>query len=343
MNLRQGVRLGRALGLLLAALLILPLLAACGGDDDDAGSGEPQAITVGLGFVPNIQFAPFYVAEAKGYYADAGLDVSFNHHAAGADLFGPLVSGDEDVLMAGGDEVAQARSNNLPLVYVAEVFRKYPVGLIVPADSDIQTVADLAGKKVGIPGPFGATYIGLLALLDNAGLEESDVTVESVGFTQATALLSGQVDAIMGYVNNEPIQLNKQGMETRVFPASDVTPMVANGIVTLETTLADDADMVEAFIAATLKGVEYTIDHQDEAVEIAKEFVPSLTEQAQLDDARLVLAASIPLWQADRPMGAVADDAWHTTIEFLAQRNLLPGDGDVETDSIYTDDHLPKN
>jgi NitT/TauT family transport system substrate-binding protein len=340
MGLRHGARLGRVLGLLLAALLVLPLLAACG-DDDDAGSDEPDKVTVGLSFVPNIQFAPFYVAQAKGFYDDAGLEVTFSHHAAASDLFGPLVSGDEDVLMAGGDEVAQARSNNLPLVYVAEVYREYPTGLIVPADSDIQTVADLAGRKVGIPGPFGATYIGLLALLEGAGLTESDVTVESVGFTQAQALLTGQVDAIMGYVNNEPIQLEKQGMATRVFPAADAAPLVSNGLVALEKTLDDDSDMVKAFVAATLKGVDYTNAHPDEAVELSKEFVPSLTEQAQLDDAKLVLAASIPLWQADRPLGAVADGAWQTTIDFLAERGLLPGQTEVKVDDIYTDDYLP--
>jgi len=329
------------LGLLLVGLLMVPLLAACGSDDGDAGSDEPREVTVGLGFVPNIQFAPFYVADAKGYYDEAGLDVTFNHHAAGSDLFGPLVAGDEDVLMAGGDEVAQGRSNNLPLVYVAEVFRKYPVGLIVPEDSDIQSVADLAGRKVGIPGPFGATYIGLLALLESAGLTENDVTVESVGFTQPAALISGQVDAIMGYVNNEPIQLDELGMATRVFPVSEVTPLVANGIVALEETLDGDAEMVEAFVAATLRGVEYTNDNPDEAVEIAKDFVPSLTEQAQLDNAARVLAASIPLWEADRPMGAVADGAWQMTIDFLRERSLLPGDSAVEADSIYTDEYLP--
>jgi NitT/TauT family transport system substrate-binding protein len=333
----------RILGLLAAALLLLPLLAACGGDDDASGSDEPRKVTVGLGYVPDIQFSPFYVAEAKGYYDDAGLDVSFNHHAAASDLFGPLVSGAEDVLMAGGDEVAQGRSNNLPLVYVAEIYRRVPVGLIVPADSDIQSIADLAGRKIGIAGPFGATYIGMLALLEGAGLSESDVTVESVGFTQATALLSGQVDAIMGYVNNEPIQLEKQGMETRVFPASDAAPLVSNGIVALEKTLDDDPEMVEKFVAATLEGVQYTIDNPDEAVEIAREFVPTLTEQAQIDDAKLVLAATIPLFEADRPMGAVADDAWHQTIEFLAQHAMLPGEGHVETDDIYTDDYLPEN
>jgi NitT/TauT family transport system substrate-binding protein len=99
--------------------------------------------------------------------------------------------------------------------------------------------------------------------------------------------------------------------------------------------------MVEAFVDATLRGVEYTIENPDEAVEISTEFVPSLTEQTQLDDAKLVLEASLPLWQADRPDGKVADDAWHQTIEFLIANELLPGDGDVEEDAIYSEEYLP--
>jgi NitT/TauT family transport system substrate-binding protein len=63
----------------LAILVVLPALLVACGDEDDGGSDEPQQVTVGLTFVPNIQFAPFYVADALGYYEDAGLEVEFNH------------------------------------------------------------------------------------------------------------------------------------------------------------------------------------------------------------------------------------------------------------------------
>src|SRR5687768_5774455 len=134
----------KTLGILLAVLALAPLLAACG---DDEGSGDLDEITIGLTFVPNIQFAPFYVAIEQGYYENAGLKVTLNHHAAGADQYGALVSGQEDMMMAAGDEAMQVRAQDIDIVYVAEVFRKYPVALIVPAGSDIASVKDLAGKK----------------------------------------------------------------------------------------------------------------------------------------------------------------------------------------------------
>jgi NitT/TauT family transport system substrate-binding protein len=326
-------------GALIALLaLVLPVLAACGGDD--AGDEANQDITIGLGFVPNIQFAPFYVADAKGYYQEEGLEVTFNHHAAGADLFGPLVAGDEGMLMAGGDEVLQASSQGAPLVYVAEIFRQYPVALIVPADSDIQAVADLAGHSVGLPGEYGANYIGLLALLEDAGLTRDDIELQSVGFTQATALLSGEVDAVMGYINNEPIQIEKGGMEVRTFPVSEAKPLVSNGLVVTSQTLDDDPEQVEKLVAATLKGLQYTIEHPDEALEIAKEYVPTLSDEQQAADAKLVLEATIPLWQSDGKPGEVDAAAWEETMIFLQSIGLLAQP--VETGEVLNLDLLPE-
>lgn len=330
-------RVVRVLSLLVLTVMMGGLLTACGGDDS---SGDATDVTIGLGFVPNIQFAPFYVADAKGYFEDEGIKASFNHHAAGADLFGAIVAGQEDMMMAGGDEVIQARSKGVELVYVAEVFRQYPVALVVPADSDIQSVADLAGKKVGLPGAYGANYLGLLALLDSAGMTESDIDMQSVGFTQVSALLSGQVDAVMGYANNEPVQLEKAGMAVRVFPVADALPLVSNGMVAMQKTLDDDPELVRKVVAATLKGLEYTIAHPEEAVEISKEYVPTLSDGQQAADALTVLQASIPLWQSERAAGASDPAAWQQMADFLQAHGQLQAA--VAIEDVYTDKYLPK-
>lgn len=328
----------KTIGVLLVVLALLPVLAACG---EDEGSGDLDEVTIGLTFVPNIQFAPFYVAIEKGYYEDAGLSVTLNHHAAGADQFGALVAGQEDMLMSAGDEAIQARAQGVDIVYVAEVFRKYPVALIAPADSNIASVEDLAGKKVGIPGEYGASYIGLLALLESAGMTKDDIQIESVGFTQAQALLAGQVDAIMGYINNEPIQLQKAGMETRTFPVSDALPIVSNGLVAMAGYLDDNPDQARAIVEATLKGVQFAIDNPEETVEISKEYVPTLDDEQQAADALEVLQASIPLWQADgEALGSSDPEAWQQTADFLQANGLLANP--VAVADVYRDDYLPQ-
>jgi NitT/TauT family transport system substrate-binding protein len=328
----------KTLGILLVVLALVPVLAACG---EDEGSGDLDDVTIGLTFVPNIQFAPFYVAIEEGYYEDAGLSVTLNHHAAGSDQYGALVAGQEDMMMAAGDEAMQVRAKDVEVVYVAEVFRKYPVALIVPANSDIASVEDLAGKTVGIPGEYGANYIGLLAILDQAGLTRDDIEIMSVGFTQAQALLNGDVDAVMGYINNEPIQLEKAGMETRTFPVSDALPIVSNGLIAMEGYLDENGDQARAIVEATLRGVEFAIANPEETVEIAKNFVPTLEDEQQAADALAVLQATIPLWQPEgEPMGSSDPASWQLTADFLLANALI--DKPVEVDDIYSDDYLPE-
>ena len=365
---------GRSLLALIALLLLVPILVACGGEDEEvepadgdatttvsaspatsgsaatpndaspatgSGTGKTEEITIGLTFVPNIQFAPFYVAIEKGYFEEAGLEVTLNHHQAGADQFGPLVAGQEDLLMSAGDEVLIARQQDVPLVYVAEVFTRYPVGLIVPADSDIASIEDLKGKTVGIPGEYGANYIGLLALLEGAGMTRDDLEIQSIGFTQASALLAGHVDAVMGYLNNEPIQLAKAGMEVETFPVSDVLSLVSNGLVVTQETIDERPEIVRAAVEATLRGVEDVIANPEEAVEIATEYVPTLTDEQQAEDALAVLQASIPMWEATDGWGTSDPEAWQAMADFLLENGILTDAADV--DAAYTNDLVPNS
>ncbi|HJT57290.1 MAG TPA: ABC transporter substrate-binding protein, partial [Ktedonobacteraceae bacterium] len=93
-----------------------------------------QNVSIGLGYIPDIQFAPFYVAKTKGYYSAAGLNVTLNHGIVN-NLLGDLALGHDTFAFASGDELLVARSKNLPLIDVSTIFQKYPVSLIVPASS----------------------------------------------------------------------------------------------------------------------------------------------------------------------------------------------------------------
>jgi NitT/TauT family transport system substrate-binding protein len=319
--------------LLLLIVAILPL-AGCGG-----GGASGNSLTVGLTYIPNIQFAPFYVAQSLGYYKAAGLDVTLRHHGANEDEFGALVSGKENLIFAGGDETLQARAQGQDIVYVAEVFTKYPVALIVPSDSPIQKVSDLKGRSVGIPGKFGATWIGLLALLSSAGLKQDDVNIQTVGFTQVQALVTKKVDAVMGYLNNEPIQLQKQGMAVRTIDVASAQPLISNGIAGLRSTLSAHPDQVKAFIAATLKAVDYSIAHPQEALEISKADVPGLDDPANAADALTVLKATLPLWEHTGKAGSSDPAAWKSMADFMQAQGLLTNSiGDVT--KAYSNDYL---
>jgi NitT/TauT family transport system substrate-binding protein len=323
---------------LLAILLAVCLpLGACGGSS--GGSGSLAHLTLGLTYIPDVQFAPFYVAAAKGYYKDAGLDVSF-HHGIENDEFALLAAGKEDAIFAGGDEVLEARAHGgLDLVDVATIYQKYPVSLIVPADSPIQTAADLRGHSIGVPGPYGATYTGLLALLHSAGLKTSDVSIQSINFNQIPELIGHKVDAVMGYSNNEPIQFQQKGFAIRTIDVWKVQPLVSNGLVALQSELCSHPSQIRALVSATLRGVQYARLHPQDAVNISKAYVPDLVQPDKAATALAVLQATIPIWQGASKPGYNDAATWQSTASVLVAVGLVSGSVDVK--QAYTNDYLP--
>src|SRR5947207_2878339 len=309
-------------------LLLTLLLAACGQVvSGTANSSTPttlKKVSIGLGYLPDIQFAPFYVAQTQGYYKAAGLDVTF-HHGIVNDLIGSMVLGHDNFVFASGDEELVARSKGLKVVDVATIFQKYPVSLIVPANSPIHTLADLKGHSIGEPGPFGSTYVGLLALLYQAHLTPKDVHIQSIGFTQVAALIGHHVDAVVGYSNNEPLQLKKQGFDVRTFAVSDYQPLISNGIVTTENTLHNRPQLVQNFVQATLRGLKYVIGNPADSVQISKSYVPGLDSGR----ASAVLQATIPLWQSTNSQLGYNDSAtWQSMERFLVAQNIIPSGED---------------
>lgn len=224
MRSKPTARSAGALALLLAGSAAL---SACASDPTAAKSSDGKAghaVTLGLTYIPNIQFAPFYVAESKGFYRDAGLKVTLRHHSFTDDLFGALTAGQEDVVYAGGDEMLQAHTKDVPVVDIATLYHTYPVAMLVPQDSPIHRVEDLRGRTVGTPGPYGETWFGLLAQLKAGGLTTKDVTVQHIGFTQQAALVGKKVDAVMGYLNNDAVQFQQAGLPSALSRAPATPP-----------------------------------------------------------------------------------------------------------------------
>lgn len=337
---RRGIR--RA-GFAVLAIALLSTLAACGasvGSSPTVGtSGSDTPVTIGLTYVPNIQFAPFYVAQDLGYYKAEGLNVTLHHHAAAEDEFGALVAGQENMIFASGDEILGARSHGVPIVDVASVYRQSPITLIVPADSPIHTLADLRGHSIGVPGLYGATYIGLLGLLKSAGLTQQDVTIKAIGYTQKPALMSHQVDAVMGYLNNEPIVFQQADFPIRTFPVSGVLPLVSNGLAALEPELQQHPDVVKKVVAATLKGVQYVIAHPQQALKISEKYVPGLSTPSNAATGMAVLNATLPLWKTSGQWGYNNPQDWQQMTTLMQSQGLLPKS--VTATQAYSNAYLP--
>ncbi len=338
-------RLSLCASLLMLVALLSVTLAACGSPAVSPGGSTPAAtpttgqltnVSIAFGYIPDIQFSPFYVAQSKGYYKAAGLNVTFRHGFVN-DLIGSLAVGHDTFVFATGDEELVARSKSLPVVNVATIYQRYPVSLIVPANSSIQTLADIKGHTIGEPGLFGATYVGLLALLNSVHLSFADVHVTSIGFTQVTALLAHRFDAVVGYSNNEPLQLQKQGLAVRTFNVSDYQPLVSNGLIATQDTLHNSPQMVKAFVKATLQGLHDVIANPTEAISISQSYIPGLN----VANATAVLQATIPIWQGNgqNPPGYNDSATWQSMTQFLVTMKIIPPVSDVS--QAYTNAELP--
>lgn len=317
-------------------LIIGLMLGACHAMTAATETPEPTTTRLTLGYIPNIQFAPVYVAMEKGYFAEAGFTVNLEYGNE-TDAVALVGAGEQTFAVASGEQVLLARAQGLPVVYVAAWYQKYPVGVAAFKDQNITTPEALKGRTVGIPGLYGASYIGFRALLNAGELGEADVNLLSIGFNQVEALATGQVEAAVIYVANEPVVLDSQGYEMDVVRVSDYLELVSNGLVTNEQTLQENPEMVRAFIHALLKGITDTIHDPEEAYQISKVYVENL-EEADTDVQKKILAESIKLWQADQP-GFSEPAGWTNMQAVLLDMGLL--EQALDLDEAFTNDLLP--
>ncbi|MCD6577411.1 MAG: ABC transporter substrate-binding protein [Anaerolineaceae bacterium] len=323
---------------IIVSLAILVAAAACA----PASTVEQQEITnirLPVGYIPNIQFAPIYVAIEKGFYNEGGLSVEMDYNME-TDSVALLGAGELQFAIVSGEQVLLGRAQELPVVYVMAWYQDYPVGVASLADAEINSPQDLRGKRVGIPGLYGASYIGFKALLNAGGLEEQDVYLDTIGYTQVESLASGVEDAVVIYISNEPIKLAAEGYTVNTLASADYISLVANGLVTSETVIKNHPDLVRAMVRGTLKGIQYTIDHPEEAFLISEKYVENLAalSPAEKEVQRQVLDASIMLCQTDQP-GFSQPDAWKNMQDLLLQMELLISP--VDLDSAFSNDFLP--
>ncbi|MFP3853704.1 MAG: ABC transporter substrate-binding protein [Anaerolineales bacterium] len=318
----------------LLIVVILTLLAACG--PTGVQQSELREIRLPMGFIPNIQYAPFYVAAERGYFEEEGISVDFDYSTEtdGVALVG---SGELELSLASGEQVLLAREQGAPVVYVFAWWQDFPVAVAALDDKGLESPEDLASMEVGIPGRFGASYIGLIALLRAGGLTVDDVQLDSIGFNQVEALATGQDDAVVVYANNEPIQLRAQGYEIDVLRVSDHVELASNGLITNERTIQENPELVQGMIQAVLKGVQDTIEDPEAAYQISTGYVEGLDEADKATQMQ-VLETSIQFWEAER-LGFSEPEAWQNMQQVLLAMDLLSDP--VEVEQAFTNQFIP--
>jgi len=319
---------------ILITLGIMLILTAC-----SSSGTQKESLThirLPMGYIPNIQFAPFYVAIEKGYFRDAGLELEMDYdfETKGVELVG---AGELSFAVVSGEQVLLARAQGLPVTYVTAWYQQYPVSVIARSDLGVVIPQDLKGKKIGLPGLFGANYVGLRALLNAGELSESDVILDAIGFNQVDLMAVGQQDIIVGYAANEPIQLRSKGIPVTEIRVADYVQLASNGILVSEKVIAENPELVRAFVGAFLKGLADTIANPDEAFSISESYIPNFAD-LDTDVQKEVLETAIEEWKAER-IGYSDPQAWENMQNVLLDMDFITEKMDLN--KAFTNEFVP--
>ena len=322
--------------LVLLMLGMALVISGCASPKSTNDAGALNHIRLPMGYIANIQYAPFYVAVEKGYFKDAGIEIEFDYkfETDGVALVG---AGELPFAVVSGEQVLLARAQGLPVTYVAAWYQQYPVSVVAKSETGVIVPQDLKGRKIGLPGLFGANYIGLRALLNAGKLSEKDVTLDAIGFNQVELMAAGQQDIVVGYSANEPIQLNARGIAVTEMRVADYAQLAANGILASEKVVAENPELVRAFVRAFLKGLADTIASPDEAFKLSESYIPNFTE---LDAGvqKKVLSTSVEQWKTDR-LGYSDPQAWENMQNVLLDMGLIAEKQDLS--KAFTNEFVP--
>jgi ABC-type nitrate/sulfonate/bicarbonate transport system substrate-binding protein len=177
---------------------------------------ELQPITIQLHWVTNAEFAGVLLAKERGWYAEAGLDVTIKGWKSGISVVDDVISGNAQIGLAEADQLIRARAGGKPVKAIATQFQKSPRCYISKKERGIDTVEELIGKRVG--GNDLKNPIVLKTMLDSKGLRIEDVTLVDVGWN-LQMLIDDEVDVFPAFLTNEPLVMKEKGYEVNVIPA----------------------------------------------------------------------------------------------------------------------------
>ena len=238
-----------------ATALTALVLTGCAAAEEPAAPGEAASygeISVQYSWIKNEEFAGEFYAEENGYYDEAGFDKVIG--VSGPDTgVAKLLSGTVQVALSDAASVGAAISEQeAPLKIIGATFQKNPFTILSLADGgNIATPDDLKGKKIGVQDSNASVFAAILAA---NGISADEVEVVPVDF-DPTPLMNGEVDGFMAYLTNEALTVELAGYEVTNLPyAENGVPYVAETFTVTDQYLAENRDLLKAFLTAEIKG-----------------------------------------------------------------------------------------
>jgi NitT/TauT family transport system substrate-binding protein len=303
--------------------------------------GSLKPVTMTLDWIYQGPNVGFMLARDKGFYRDAGLDVTLISGKGSGSTAQLVASKAAQFGFADGYVVGNGVAKGMGIKTVGSVYRRNPAACMVFADSDIKTPKDLAGKTVAITAG-SAQFQQWPAFLKGAGVDESKIQLVNIDPAGVgAALLNNKVDAIggfaQGYVPGIEIRSKK---EVRIFWFADYgVTVVSNGIIVHEDLIKSDPDLIRAFVAPTIKGFLYGRQHPDEAAEAVKKYLETVDLAITKREFELSWKNWVTPNTKGKPLGWGSDADWAATVDVLKQYGGVASPPPAS--ALYTNDFVP--
>ncbi len=264
---------------MVASKLIGRLLVAAGAvlglGVPDTPAQAPEKVTYLFPAPPILPaFGPIQLAKGKGYFTEAGLDVSFAVGRGGIDVAKQVGAGNAPLGGIVADGPIMVRGNGVPVKIVAVFGGKGFMQLVVREDSGIEKPADLKGKTITVMSFQDTTFYALLGLMASVGLSQNDVNIQSVGPTGVWEFVAAGKAAGMAGVPDWIPPIQAAGVKVKVIPSDEFFPHMAQGIAVSDDVIKQKPEMVRKFVRAALRGMKDIMDNPDSAADDFVRFVP---------------------------------------------------------------------
>ncbi len=280
-------------------------------------------VNIRLSWVHQAEFAGVYVADQKGFFKDAGLDVSINPGGLDFPAIQMVAGGKEEFGIAEADQILLAREQGVPIIPLAIDYRKNPNIFFSLKKSGITNVKDFIGKRIGTKNENMPLFE---AMLKSQGIKDSQMTLIPVEY-DITPLLTGKVDVFPGISINEPIVAEENGASVNIIWPSDYgIKAYSEGLFTTEKMIEEKPDLVKRFTEAYLKGWNYAYDHVDEAVADTLLYDKNLLPD---HETRMMKASLELLKPDDKPIGYMDEAGWQETEDTLVKNGIITNPPDI--------------
>ena len=312
------------------SILLVCALLSCGKSQTET----QDKIEFILDWKAQMEHAGFFVAKAKGFYKEAGIEVDILEGTGAPTAARVVGNGTYKFGVASGAATVLSRAQGIPVISLAVINQHSPVVVYSLKEKNLKTPKDLIGKRIGV-NVGGTKHREFQAFLRKQNITEDQIELMGMSEASPAPLLAGQVDAMLGYTEDQPVTVELRGFEVnRLSLADHGINVYSTNIIANEAFLKENPDLAKRFVKASLKGWQYAIDHPDEAV------AAYMSQRPESDEAfnQANFKSLIPILQSEdvskQGIGAQTAERWTHTQDVLFDLGQIKQK--VDLDKLFT-------